>query len=506
MKPTLKHLFKEGIAAGAVVMIAWSAVLAVVLTGFNLHAFTRLDLLKVNIVLLVWFIGQGILLGAGAGLALLILALLTGVRPFYSRLPWLAFSLLYLLLMAAGFRYNPYLLKAFIQPSSLLAPVLLLLVFAAGAVALVSKWLYPVKALTLCLNALLLLLLLLAMPLSLGRKSPAGKSSEPLPAGILKPLGYKVVLVGIDGISWEIADQLLSEGRMPALSSLIQKGVRSHLLTYEPTESPQIWTTMATGKGPETHGVQGFTWEPVPFTEIQYNSLKIPGRMGMQTIHNLVMKRLLHSEVYPLNSSMRREKALWNIFTEQGLSSGVLNWWASWPAEKINGLLVSDRVIYYRETAKLGFKPADSGLTWPKELADELGHLLLTPEEVSDADYHRYMILSDEEVRRMRQAPYHYFSIESEFAYCISLQESTRRITERLMTEHPEMDFWAIYTKGTDIFSHTAMKYSVRVNDPAVSSEDRLKYGQVIDQAYIDADRLLEEIIKRSSPESIFWW
>jgi len=226
--------------------------------------------------------------------------------------------------------------------------------------------------------------------------------------------------------------------------------------------------------------------------------------LGFRTLPDFIMKRLLHSRIYPLNSSMRREKALWNIFTEQGLSSGVVNWWASWPSEKINGILVSDRVIYYREKTKLGFEHADSGLTYPPELNDELGSLLLSPQEVSDADYQRYMAISAEEVRRMRQAQYHYFVIDSEFAYCISLQESTRRIAERLMEERPEMSFWAVYTKGIDILSHTALKYSLRVNNPGVSAEEKGKYGRVIDQAYIDADRLVGEIVKRSDPNSVF--
>jgi hypothetical protein len=66
------------------------------------------------------------------------------------------------------------------------------------------------------------------------------------------------VLVGIDGADWAIVDELRGAGRLPALSGLIDAGARGQLATFRPTLSPALWTTVATGESPATHGVENF--------------------------------------------------------------------------------------------------------------------------------------------------------------------------------------------------------------------------------------------------------
>ena len=68
----------------------------------------------------------------------------------------------------------------------------------------------------------------------------------------------KVVLVGIDGAEWTIVDELRQAGRLPALGKLIDGGARGQLATLRPTLSPALWTTVATGESPATHGIENF--------------------------------------------------------------------------------------------------------------------------------------------------------------------------------------------------------------------------------------------------------
>jgi hypothetical protein len=42
-------------------------------------------------------------------------------------------------------------------------------------------------------------------------------------------------------------------------------------------------------------------------------------------------------------------KALWNVASEKGLRVGVVNWWATWPADPVNGYVVTDRAFFKLE-------------------------------------------------------------------------------------------------------------------------------------------------------------
>ena len=75
--------------------------------------------------------------------------------------------------------------------------------------------------------------------------------------------GRKVLLIGWDSADWEMIDPLLASGQMPALARLLEEGVRGNLATLQPVLSPMLWTSIATGKRADKHGICGFT-EPLP--------------------------------------------------------------------------------------------------------------------------------------------------------------------------------------------------------------------------------------------------
>jgi predicted AlkP superfamily phosphohydrolase/phosphomutase len=68
----------------------------------------------------------------------------------------------------------------------------------------------------------------------------------------------RVLVVGVDGGSWNVIDPLLAAGELPHLAELIERGVSADLATVEPVTSPVVWTSIATGRGPEAHGVTDF--------------------------------------------------------------------------------------------------------------------------------------------------------------------------------------------------------------------------------------------------------
>ncbi|NQZ95600.1 MAG: alkaline phosphatase family protein [Myxococcales bacterium] len=72
------------------------------------------------------------------------------------------------------------------------------------------------------------------------------------------PASARVLVIGIDGASWPVLDAMIAGGALPHLAALIERGGSADLETVEPVSSPVVWTSVATGRTPEDHGVTDF--------------------------------------------------------------------------------------------------------------------------------------------------------------------------------------------------------------------------------------------------------
>lgn len=147
--------------------------------------------------------------------------------------------------------------------------------------------------------------------------------SEGAPA----PAVRQVVVLGGDGATWDIALPLLREGKLPNLRKLMERGSWGDIRTTLPWRSPILWTSMATGKRADEHGISGFT-----------------------------RRDPASGEMHPASLSFRKVKAVWDIATEAGKRVDVVNWYASWPAEPLNGTMISSRFVR-RELADRVYPP-----------------------------------------------------------------------------------------------------------------------------------------------------
>lgn len=68
----------------------------------------------------------------------------------------------------------------------------------------------------------------------------------------------KVLLICVDGATWNIVDPMIGEGRLPHFARLKKEGV-SGVLFSDAAYSPSCWTSLATGKAQEKHGVLDFS-------------------------------------------------------------------------------------------------------------------------------------------------------------------------------------------------------------------------------------------------------
>lgn len=68
----------------------------------------------------------------------------------------------------------------------------------------------------------------------------------------------RVLVIGLDGFPYTLANRLMEEGIMPNFKSLLDEGIFSQMDSIYPTVSNVAWTSYQTGKNPGKFGVYGF--------------------------------------------------------------------------------------------------------------------------------------------------------------------------------------------------------------------------------------------------------
>ncbi|SDI38005.1 alkaline phosphatase family protein [Winogradskyella thalassocola] len=266
----------------------------------------------------------------------------------------------------------------------------------------------------------------------------------------------KVLLIGWDAADWKIIGPLLAKGRMPALKKIIDRGVYGNMSTMNPPYSPMLWSTVATGKTPDKHGVLGFI-------EVS------PDRKGIR----------------PVTVNSRKSRALWNIFHNQGLKSNVVGWWPSFPAEPIKGVVVSDK---FQKVNKDPNKksPIVKGTIHPEDLVKDLHDLRLFPHEVTEAHILPFIPKAAEIDQEKEQSLY-------SFAKMLAENTSVHAAATNLMRT-TEWDFMAVYYDLIDHFCHAFMKY----HPPKLKQIPQSKfeiYKDTIYGAYMYQDMMLERMV-----------
>lgn len=273
----------------------------------------------------------------------------------------------------------------------------------------------------------------------------------------------KVLLIGWDAADWESINPLLEEGLMPTLDGLINRGVMGNLATLNPILSPMLWNSIATGKSPDKHGIHGFI-EPDP----------------------------VNGGARPYTSTSRKCKAIWNILTQVGLRSNVVGWWASHPAEPINGNVVTNAFSGVRFDPERGWS-IPPGTVHPKEKAMRLAPFRCFPTEITEQ--HVLPFIPDaakiDQKKDKRLDP---------FAKILSDAATIHAVATALMESEPA-DFTAVYYDAVDHFSHAFMQY----NPPKlewIRQEDFDLYKDVVRGAYRFHDMMLERLLDLAGPDT----
>lgn len=267
----------------------------------------------------------------------------------------------------------------------------------------------------------------------------------------------KVLLIGWDAADWKIIWPLISKGEMPALKKLIENGVYGNMATMNPPYSPMLWSTVATGKTPDKHGVLGFV-------EL------MPNLKGIR----------------PVTVTTRKSKAVWNILHHKGYKSNVVGWWPSFPAEPINGVMVSDKFQKINKDPKAK-NPILNGTIHPKSMAKDIADLRMFPQEITEAHILPFMPKAKEIDQENDKGLTSFAKIMSENVTVHAAATNLMRTTE--------WDFMAVYYDLIDHFCHAFMKYHPPKQGPIPQKYFDI-YKDNVNGAYRFQDMMLERTME----------
>ncbi len=327
---------------------------------------------------------------------------------------------------------------------------------------------------------------------------PLGKLTE-IEAAMEQPdNGTKVAIIGWDGGEWNVINELIEQGYLPNLKSLIDNGVSAPFRSLPSTKSPLVWTSIATGKTPVKHGISDFG--SFQFPGMVNNFAVYPDGLGYYRL----LRRFMRQADLPISSSTRRVESFWTLLSSANRSVGVVGWWATWPAESVNGFVVSDRFTYTLFNPISSAQTVRVGQTYPPELIDEVDQFCRLPDSIMEAEYKRFM--PDTDGQRSYPADWQdneYLDwnplYQLELAYTAS--ESYKKAGLHLYEQYKPSMF-AIYFQGIDMVSHFFWQYYRPQDYIEVAEADVQKFGSVIPEYYRYMDETLGEIMETLDPET----
>jgi len=143
----------------------------------------------------------------------------------------------------------------------------------------------------------------------------------------------KVLIIGLDGATWDLIIPWAKEGYLPTFRTLMQEGVWGTLESTTPPYTIPAWLSLSTGKTPESLGVYSF----------------------------MVKKGYTFRPYFMVK---RREIKFWDLVSESGRKVAILNPPDVHYAYKVNGIMVSGFLNASKEK-----------LTYPPDLIDVLNDI-----------------------------------------------------------------------------------------------------------------------------------
>lgn len=262
----------------------------------------------------------------------------------------------------------------------------------------------------------------------------------------------RILLVGLDGMTYDIMKPLAEQGVMPTCHDLMQRGSWGVLRSTIPPLTGPAWTSFYTGKMPGNHGLFDF-----------FKPSAVDNAVG-------IGRRLI-------NSREVDGRALWHILSDHDLTSLVLNVPVTYPPSRIKGAMFTGMLT-----------PSVQGnLTYPEGLYSkyqpELGDYTITInwQSYSENDAHRFV---------------------QDLIHC---QHQRTRYTARLMDDWPDWNLCFPCFTETDRIQHALWHYIDPAEVDQLRSQGRYddSVRQLVLEFYRQCDADIKVLIEKAGGRNV---
>lgn len=258
-------------------------------------------------------------------------------------------------------------------------------------------------------------------------------------------MNNKLLVIGLDGASFNVLDPLVEHGDMPVLGGLMANGARANLRTTFPPITAVAWSSFMTGKNPGKHGIFEF-----------------------------VRRERDSQRELAVNASFRRGKAIWDILSEAGNRVIVHNFPCTYPPHAVNGLMIAD---FMTPRGRRDF-------AYPSSLLEEI--------ESRFGPYRLHL-----------SQTYSGGGVEGVLDELNDELEYKLRVTEYLMTEY-EWDAFFQYFWGTDRIQHE-LWHVIDQTHPRHNRLEAERYREKVHGYFRRVDQIIGRLIELAGSDSMVW-
>jgi len=249
----------------------------------------------------------------------------------------------------------------------------------------------------------------------------------------------RVLVIGIDGGTFDLIHPWADEGDLPNLAHLMAEGVHGPLESTLPPVTSPAWPTFATGKNPGKHGVFDFI-------------RPMGGRFEL------------------VNASSFRTPTLWQILSQAGRTVGVMNVPVTYPPAPVNGFVIGGML-----------SPMSGDFTYPSDLLDRYANRM----------------------KPYRIAPHVQYKEGNEAEFAADLLEVVERRGEyalQLMADYP-YDFLMFHFQATDWIQHAFWKF-IDPAHPRYDPQAAARFGPSLKQIYQRVDDFIGQMLDRLTDDT----
>jgi predicted AlkP superfamily phosphohydrolase/phosphomutase len=249
----------------------------------------------------------------------------------------------------------------------------------------------------------------------------------------------RVVVIGIDGATFDLLEPWAEAGDLPNLARLMAEGIHGPLESTIPPVTAPAWSTFATGVNLGKHGVFDFI-------------RPMGGRYDL------------------VNATSIRAPTLWQILSQTGRKVGVMNVPVTYPPQPVNGFVIGGML-----------SPVSGTFTYPADLLD------------------RY----EGQLEPYRIAPHVQYKPGNEAAFVDDLLDLVERRGEyalRLVADCP-YDFLMFHFQATDVMQHAFWKF-VDPTHPLYDPQAAARFGPGLKQLYGRVDEYIGQIRQRLTDDT----